>query len=402
MGNLTRFFRLAKEGGILMKLPYVWRKDMARMKRAPGDLSREIYWVALNIVLAERPSRFKKVLEKFSNLPGAFQAPREELLSIGLNEAETEELSSPKNFDRAQKEIDRARKKGYSLLTLEDVEYPAYLREIFDPPGVLYCAGRLEALQGPAVAIVGTRRPSPYGRAVAEKLAEDLASRGVVIVSGLALGIDSIAHWGALKGGRTVAVLGSGLDNMYPKQNRKLSQKIMENGAVVSEFPLDAPPYAQHFPRRNRIISGLAYGVVIVEAAMKSGSLITAQMALEQNREVMAVPGSVTSELSKGTNGLIKTGAKLVETWEDVAQELPTPLREKLLGQREGETRPLPLLTDQEAEIYKLLRVDELTHVDELVDKCPYSVSELLALLLNLEIKGLILQSPGKYFQRRM
>lgn len=385
-----------------MKFSSIWRKGAGRMKKDPGDVPRALYWVALNIVLAERPSRFKKVLEKFSNLPGAFQAPREELLSIGLNEAETEELSSPKNFDRAQKEIDRARKKGYSLLTLEDVEYPAYLREIFDPPGVLYCAGRLEALQGPAVAIVGTRRPSPYGRAVAEKLAEDLASRGVVIVSGLALGIDSIAHWGALKGGRTVAVLGSGLDNMYPKQNRKLSQKIMENGAVVSEFPLDAPPYAQHFPRRNRIISGLAYGVVIVEAAMKSGSLITAQMALEQNREVMAVPGSVTSELSKGTNGLIKTGAKLVETWEDVAQELPTPLREKLLGQREGETRPLPLLTDQEAEIYKLLRVDELTHVDELVDKCPYSVSELLALLLNLEIKGLILQSPGKYFQRRM
>jgi DNA processing protein len=375
---------------------------MARLKRAPGDLPREIYHVALNLVLAEWPNRMKKVLEKFSNLPDAFQSPRGELLSIGLDEDEAGRLSSPEIFDRAQKEIDRARKKGYSLLTLEDVEYPAYLKEIFDPPGVLYCAGCPEALQSPAVAIVGTRKPSPYGRAVAEKLAEDLASRGVVIMSGLALGIDSIAHWGALKRGRTVAVLGSGLDNIYPRQNRKLFQKIAENGAVVSEFPLDAPPLAAHFPRRNRIISGLARAVIVVEAAAKSGSLITARMALEQNREVMAVPGNVTSDMSKGTNGLIKTGAKLVEGWEDVAEEMPSPLREKLLGQRPGETQSLPLMTEQEAEIYRLLKADELTHIDELLDTIPCSVSELLALLLNLEIKGLILQGPGKCFQRRM
>jgi DNA processing protein len=385
-----------------MRLPYVWRKDMARLKRAPGDLPREIYHVALNLVLAEQPSRIKKVFERFTNLPDAFRSPQEELLSIGLDEDEAGELSSPEIFDRAQKEIDRARKKGYSLLTLEDVEYPAYLKEIFDPPGVLYCAGCPEALQSPAVAIVGTRKPSPYGRAVAEKLAEDLASRGVVIMSGLALGIDSIAHWGALKRGRTVAVLGSGLDNIYPRQNRKLFQKIAENGAVVSEFPLDAPPLAAHFPRRNRIISGLARAVIVVEAAAKSGSLITARMALEQNREVMAVPGNVTSDMSKGTNGLIKTGAKLVEGWEDVAEEMPSPLREKLLGQRPGETQSLPLMTEQEAEIYRLLKADELTHIDELLDTIPCSVSELLALLLNLEIKGLILQGPGKCFQRRM
>jgi DNA processing protein len=197
-------------------------------------------------------------------------------------------------------------------------------------------------------------------------------------------------------------VLGSGLDNIYPRQNRKLFQKIAENGAVVSEFPLEAPPFAAHFPRRNRIISGLARAVIVVEAAAKSGALITAQMALEQNREVMAVPGNVTSDMSKGTNGLIKTGAKLVEGWEDIAEELPSPLREKLLGQRTGETPALPLMTEQEAEIYRLLKADELIHIDELLDTVPCSVSELLALLLNLEIKGLILQSPGKYFQRRM
>ena len=385
-----------------MRRPYSGRKGNGRMKKEIGDVPRVFFWVALNLILAEWPARIKKVLDRFANLPDAFRASREELLSIGLDEGEAEEFASPEIFGRAQKEIDRARKKGYSLLTLEDVEYPAYLREIFDPPGVLYYTGGPEVLQSPAVAIVGTRTPSPYGRAVAGKLAEDLASRGVVIVSGLALGVDSIAHWGALKTGRTVAVLGSGLDNVYPRQNRKLFQKISENGAVVSEFPLDTPPYAAHFPRRNRIISGLSQAVIVVEAAAKSGSLITAQMALEQNREVMAVPGNVTSDMSKGTNGLIRTGAKLIDGWQDVAEELPSPLREKLLGQKTGETQPLPLMTEQEAELYRLLKVDELTHIDELLETIACSVSELLALLLNLEIKGLIVQSPGKYFQRRI
>jgi len=385
-----------------MKFSSLWRKSAGRTKKEAGDVPGALYWVALNLALTESLGRMKKVLERFPALPDAFAASRDELLSLGLNEDEAEALSSLENFEQAQKEIDRAHRKGYSLLTLEDNEYPAYLKEIFDPPGVLYCSGRLEALQGPAVAIVGTRKSSPYGRAVAEKLAEDLASRGVVIVSGLALGIDSIAHGGALRGGRTVAVLGSGLENIYPNENRKLFQKISENGAVVSEFPLDTPPFAGHFPRRNRIISGLSRGVIVVEAAIKSGSLITAHMALEQNREVMAVPGNVTSDLCRGTNWLIKTGAKLVENWEDVAEEMPSPLRENLLAQREGETQPLPLLSDQETEIFKLLKTDELIHVDELLEKLPFSVSELLALLLNLEIKGLIAQSPGKYFQRRM
>ncbi len=385
-----------------MQFSSIWRRSAGPVRINTNHVLKELYWVALNLVFSEKASRMKKVTEQFPAVSSVFTARREELLSLGLDEAEVDALSSPGLLDRAQKEIDRARKKGYSLLTFEDVEYPAYLREIFDPPGVLYWAGRLEALQGPAVAIVGTRRPSPYGRAVAGKLAEDLASRGVVIVSGLALGIDSIAHWGALKTGRTVAVLGSGLDNMYPKQNRKLSQKIAERGAVVSEFPLDAPPLAFHFPLRNRIISGLAQAVIVVEAAVKSGSLITAQMALDQNREVMAVPGNVTSELSRGTNGLIKAGAKLVTDWEDVAEELPSPLREKLLAQTTGKTQPLPLMTEREAGVYRLLKADELTHIDALLETTACSVSELLALLLSLEIKGLIVQSPGKYFQRRM
>ena len=292
--------------------------------------------------------------------------------------------------------------KGYSLLTFEDGEYPACLREIGDPPCVLYYAGCAEVLQGPAVAIVGTRRPSPYGRAVAERLAEDLASRGVVVVSGLAVGIDSSAHWGALKGGQTVAVLGSGLESLYPKENRKLMEKITERGAVVSEFPLGTEPFAGNFPRRNRIISGLAQAVVVVEAAEKSGSLITSGFALDQGRDVMAVPGNVTSDVSRGTNRLIKEGAKLIEDWEDIAEELPSPLCEKLLAQKEGETQPLPLLNDEEAAVYKLLKTDEFIHIDELLERSSLSVSELLVLLLNLEIKGLITQSPGKCYQRRM
>jgi DNA processing protein len=260
----------------------------------------------------------------------------------------------------------------------------------------------VEALPGPAVAIVGTRKPSPYGRAVAERLAGDLSSKGIVVVSGLAVGIDSAAHWGALKKGRTVAVLGSGMDNLYPRQNRKLAASIADGGAVVSEFPLDTEPFAFNFPRRNRIISGLARAVVVVEAAERSGSLITAGFALDQGREVMAVPGNCTSDMSRGSNGLIRKGAKLVENWEDVAEELGSPLREALLAQNEDETRPLPLMTEAEAVVYRWLKPDALTQIDELVEMGSLSASELLAILFNLEIKGLVRPSPGMNYQRRI
>ena len=361
-----------------------------------------VSWLALNLALWDSLKLMGKALGRFSSPAEAFRASHFELLGLGFDEERAKRFKSPSLVSQADKEFDRLKKKGYSLVTFGDTEYPAYLREIFDPPCVLYCKGRLEMLQAPAVAIVGTRKPSPYGRAVAERLAEDLASRGVVVVSGLAVGIDSTAHWGALRGGQTIAVLGSGLENLYPKENRRLMDKIAENGTVVSEFPLDTEPFAGNFPRRNRIISGLAQAVVVVEAAEKSGSLITARFALDQDREVMAVPGNITSDLSRGANRLIKMGAKLVEGWEDVAEELPSPLRERLLAQREGETQPLPLMTDEETAVYRLLKTDELIHIDELSEQGRLSISELLVLLLNLEIKGLITQSPGKYYQRRM
>ena len=360
------------------------------------------YWVALNLVLADNLRAARKAVDHFPTIADVFKASRRELISLGVNEEIAQALTFPGLLDQASREIERLEKKNCSILTCEDGDYPEYLREIFDPPYVLYCAGRVEVLKVPAVSIVGARRPSAYGRAVAERLARDLASRGLVIVSGLAHGVDSIAHWGALEGGKTVAVLGSGLETVYPRENRGLFEKIIQQGAVVTEFPLESPPLGFHFPIRNRIISGLSLAVVVVEATKRSGSLISARMALEQNREVMAVPGNITSELSQGTNWLIQTGAKLVKSWEDVAEELPSPLKEKILCQKEEEREAPPSLSPQEKKVFEILKPDSLTHVDALVEETDYSVSETLSFLLNLELKGFILQRPGKYFQRRL
>ena len=360
------------------------------------------YWVALNLVLAEKLRAARKIVEFFPDLADAFRGRKGELVALGIEKERAEALTSPKILDQASREIEKLERKGYSVLTLKDVNYPEYLREIFDPPFVLYCAGKVEALKGPAVSVVGARKPSPYGRAVAERLARDLASRGIVVVSGLARGIDSIAHWGALEGGKTVAVLGSGFENIYPRENRSLFEKIIERGAVISEFPAKSPPLGFHFPIRNRIISGLSQGLVVVEATRRSGSLISARLALEQNREVMAVPGNITSDLSQGTHWLIKNGAKLVECWEDVAEELPSPLKEELLSQKKEEKKKPISLNPREEKVYSLLKPDSLVHIDELVEGSDFSVSEVLSVLLNLELKGLIDQRPGKYFQRRL
>ena len=361
------------------------------------------YWVALNIVLSENLKAIKNICSRFPDIRNLFGASVTELKALGLDEETAAVLISSKTLHQAEIDIEKLTRKKYAILTLEDRKYPSYLRETFDPPCVLYCAGKVDVLEELSVSIVGARKPTPYGRAVAEKLAYDLASRGMVIVSGLARGIDSVAHWGALQGGRTVAVMGSGLDVIYPRENRKLFEKIMETGVVITEFPLKSPPLGYHFPMRNRIISGLSLAVVVIEATKRSGSLITARLALEQNREVMAVPGNTTSELSQGTNWLVKTGAKLVEVWEDVAEELPPPFKDQLLAQTEEKTRKaLPSVNPNEEKVLALLKTDELTPVDELVEKTEFSVSEILSLSLQLELKGYISQSPGKYFQRKI
>lgn len=361
-----------------------------------------VYWVALNLVLGDSLGPAQRIAARFIPLDGAFRAGPAVLRSLGLSEVQAERLSSAKILEEAARDLERIEKRGIVLLLRDDPAYPPYLREIYDPPPVLMCAGRPEVLSRPGVSIVGSRHPSPYGRAVAERLGRDLAERGMVVTSGLALGIDAAAHWGALRGGLTAAVLGAGLDVPYPKENKKLMDKIVDSGgAVVSEFPLGAAPLGFHFPLRNRIISGLSMALIVVEATRKSGSLISARLALDQNREVMAVPGNVSSELSAGANWLIQTGAKLVQGWEDVAAELPPPLRDELLAQAacHEESRPAP--GPESAKVLTLLREDGLTDVDELADRSGCSMSELLTALLDLELQGWILQHPGKRFQRR-
>ncbi|UCE42092.1 MAG: DNA-processing protein DprA [Candidatus Aminicenantes bacterium] len=360
------------------------------------------YWIALNFILSDSLKSARIVTQNFPSVEDVFHTPKKDLRALGLAEEIASALSSPKLLARADLEIKRLEKIGFSVLTFADKQYPEYLREIFDPPLVLYYAGKISTLSKPAVSIVGARKPTPYGRAVAERLALDLSARGVVVVSGLASGIDSISHWGALKGGKTVAVLGSGLERIYPRENLPLFEKIAENGLVLSEYPLKAPPLKYHFPLRNRIISGLSIGVVVVEGTKRSGSLITARLALEENREVMAVPGNITSELSWGTNWLIKGGAKLVNDWEDVVEEFPSPFKEEILSKENKKRKEFPSLSKEEEKIYDLLLPDTLTSVDELVDRSNLSVSEILSILLNLEIKDLVAHSPGNFYQRKL
>lgn len=366
------------------------------------ERDRRTLWVALNLVLSDSLRSAQKVVARYPQLEGAFRASAEELQSLGVEKDKARELVSPSLLERALETRSWLEKKKYFLLTVDDPEYPDVLKEIFDPPFVLYGAGCPAVLQEVSLAVVGARRPTPYGRAVAEALSRDLAARGLVIVSGLARGIDSIAHWGALDSGKTVAVLGSGLGDVYPPENKGLFRKIAECGAVITEFPPRMPPFKYHFPLRNRIISGLSLATLVVEATRQSGSLITARLALEQNRDVMAVPGNVTSDLSRGTNWLIQSGAKLVETWEDVVEEWPSPLRERMLAAKAEEKREVPAMSPQEKRVFDRLRADSLTHIDELVEAEDTSVSEMLGLLLSLELKGLVRQVPGKHFQRSL
>ncbi len=364
---------------------------------------RGLCWLALHLQFRGPSASARRVLGRFGPVTDVFRAARADFDGLRLAPEAIEAVVSGRAIERAERELEKIGRKAYTLLTFDDPEYPGYLREIFDPPFVLYCEGDAEALRNPVVAIVGARRPTPYGRAVAEKLAGDLAGRGCVIASGLAAGIDACAHRGALQKGRTVAVLGSGLDVPYPWENRGLQREIAGRGAVVSEFPLGTAPLAENFPVRNRIISGLALALVVVEGALKSGSLITAKLALSQDREVMAVPGNVTSELSVGPNGLIRDGARPVASWEDVAEGLPSPWRENLLARREAkEENSGASLSPDERRLLDELPVDAALPIDELAERTGLSVSALLASLLGLELKGSVVQRPGKEFQRRI
>src|SRR5947199_7050507 len=346
-------------------------------------------WIALNMTPGVGPRVTARLLEHFGSAEAIFDAPRRELALLRLTPESIESIANRELHARAEGEIERVRKLGGDILVLDDGVYPSLLREPYDPPVVLYVKGVwAECLERPCVAIVGSRRCSTYGQNAALMLSRELASRGVTIISGLARGIDAAAHRGALEaGGRTVAVLGTGIDEVYPRDHRKLAAEILERGgALVTQFPLGTPPVAENFPYRNRIISGLSLGVVVVEAAENSGSLITARLALEQGREVYAVPGNITSRNSFGTNYLIKgAGAKLVQQWQDVVAEfppeiaavlLPPEVKEKRAG-RSSADAPLPSdISDGERALLKLLSYDEAAHIDALAEASGLPVSE--------------------------
>jgi DNA processing protein len=292
-------------------------------------------------------------------------------------------------------------KVGGRILTLGEENYPKRLKEIYDPPPVLYVRGELRKQDELAISIVGSRKTSPYGRWFTERVSRELAQQGVTIVSGMARGIDSVAHQGAIsEGGRTIAVLGCGVDIVYPRENRRLCEQVIDHGAVVSEFPMESPPEAGHFPKRNRIISGLSLGVVVVQAGKDSGSLITANYALEQGRDVFAVPGNVGAESTQGTNHLIKQGAKLVESSEDILQEILPQWRrdEKAISKVEEREKGL---SGEEKALYAVLG-DTPLHIDAIIRETQLDPGKVSSLLLNLELKGFVSQWPGKSFTRKM
>jgi DNA processing protein len=374
-------------------------------------------WIALNMTPGVGPRVTARLLEHFGSAEAIFDAPRRELALLRLPLEAVESIASRELHARAEAEIERVRRLGGDILVLDDGVYPALLRETYDPPVVLYVKGAWdECLELPCIAVVGSRRCSTYGQNAALMMARELAQRGITIISGLARGIDASAHRGALEaGGRTVAVMGTGLDRMYPRDHKKLADEILNRGgALVTQFPLSTPPVSENFPYRNRVISGLSLGVLVVEAAENSGSLITARLAMEQNREVFAVPGNITSRNSFGTNYLIKgAGAKLVQQWQDVAGELPAEIAAQLLPppsrkpKKKGELldqlklKP-PDLSEPELAVFNLLSTDTPQQIDTLAEGTRLSITQLTTALLSLEMRELVRALPGMCFVRRM
>jgi DNA processing protein len=382
-------------------------------------LSREeeLYWLALKLIPGLGTRTSGKLLDRFRTPQAIFRASRTELEGAGLTGAVAQSIASGTTFDDAATQQTKMAETGAALITIGDPRYPHLLREIFDPPIVLFARGRIELLQSIMLGVVGTRRPTPYGLAVAERLSADLAHAGLTIASGMARGVDTAGHKGALAaGGDTVAVLGCGVDIIYPSENRKLAGELTARGLMISEFPMGATAFPQNFPIRNRIISGMSVGVLIVEGAQYSGSAITAKLAMDQGREVFAVPGNITSKASWGPNLLIKQGARLVQDWNDVVVELPAESRrhlidegrKKLLGEGCESTNggaaslsgaPGAELGPVARRTLESLKVDTAVHLDDLLEMVEdTSTSELIAGLFELEMLGLVKQLPGKNF----
>lgn len=384
-------------------------------QKAEDAAERAVAWLALTHIDGLGTRGAHRLVEHFGSPQAIYSASLTELEGCGLPPRVAQAIFAKAGLAEAEKDLAAAAQAGCRVLACGDHDFPRLLKEIADPPLALYVRGDASVLSQHAVAIVGTRRPSAYGSSIAHRLAGDLASRELVIVSGLARGIDSAAHRGALEvKGKTVAVLGSGIDVVYPKENKSLAEKVVESGAVISEFPMGTAPMPENFPIRNRIISGLALGTVIVEAAEYSGSLITARLAAEQNREVYAIPGNITSPQSFGPNLLIKQGAKLVDRWMDVVEEFPAAVRMQLAGasdasQNIAEAAPAasapllqPKLEGDRKAVYDALRVDQPVFVDSICGAVGLSQPRILTALLELEMEGLIRQLPGKNFLRRL
>jgi DNA processing protein len=386
-------------------------------------------WMALALTPEMGPTRIARAIEQlgantsdgetraFHGAERVFEASLTELEAAGMPAKAAQFVADGRAGAAAEKEARQVAEAGGFFLTREDAEYPRRLLEIYDPPAVLWVRGDVALLDRPGIAVVGTRRPTPYGVGMAEMLSRDLANRGMTILSGMARGVDSSAHKGALDaGGKTAAVWGTGIDVVYPKENKKLAERIVASGgAIVSEFPLGTFPAPQNFPLRNRILSGMSVGVLVVEGGEYSGTRITARCAMEQNRDVFAVPGNVTNKSAWGPNTLIKQGAKLTATWEDIWEEMPSQIRLQLeeemgaLGQHESKTggsaslfadeKPMP---EQERVVLERLRRDESVQLDELIEGLEGTLgsAEIFTALFELELRGRVKQMPGKNYVR--
>ena len=370
-------------------------------------------WLALALAPGLGPKRILDAARQLESASQIFCLSLTELESLRLPAEAAQFIFDGKARQAAEEEAARVTALGATILTYGCSVYPERLREIYDPPPVLWVRGDLQLLTRPAIAVVGTRHPSPYGSGVAEMLARDLAARRLLILSGMARGIDSCAHKGALAARMpTVAVWGTGIDIVYPKENRKLADEILATGAIVSEVPVGTFPAPQNFPRRNRIISGLSIAVLVVEAGENSGTRVTARCAADQNRDLYAVPGNVTNRGSWTPNTLIKQGAKLVATWEDVWEDLPSQVRLQLEAEAGHESKsdspasllPEPALRPEEAQVLEVLHADRSLQIDEILEilESQLTSSEVFTALFELEITGRVRQLPGKNYVRAL
>lgn len=345
-----------------------------------------------------------RLLDGLSDASEAFAARRDVLEAHGVPQDACDALASRRYRAMADEILSWGMKESCQFLARGDPRYPPLLERIYDPPLLLYARGNPAVLELPCVGIVGTRRPTYYGLQIAEGIAEDLSRRKIAVVSGMARGIDAAAHRGSLRAkGSTIAVFGCGVDVIYPREHQRLAAEILADGLLLSEFPPGTSPAPQNFPVRNRIISGLAIGTMIVEASEYSGSLITARLAMEQNREVYALPGNITAPQSFGPNYLIKQGAKLVQSWRDIVEEFPPDLRHSILAAEDASPRRTPeleILSEEETRILQLISFDRVTQFDKIFKLGGIEISRLSGLLLDLEMRGWIRQVPGNLYVR--